>query len=809
MLIQNKEDVKKLFKDRIETMYGITFENASPVESYTALAGVVRDYIYRNWAKTNRSYDETSQKQAYYFSIEFLSGKQLCTNLLNLGLRDTFKEGLEELGVDLAEVERVEHDLGLGNGGLGRLGSCFLESLASQQFPAHGCTIRYKYGLFKQKIIDNQQVEILDDWLEYGNTWEVRRPNRAVEVKFYGYVDIDDIGSTTIFKHRNYQPVMAVPHDMPVVGYGNDTVNTLRLFSAEPKREIDYTLLSGEEMQKAINYERSVESITEILYPDDSQKEGKELRLKQQYFLVSAGIQTIVNRYKRKGGDLRELGKKVAIHINDTHPALSIPEMMRVLMDEENFGWDEAWSITREVMSYTNHTILPEAFEKWDIESFRWLLPRIYMIVEEIDRRHKEELRCKYGQDSWKIWEMAIIRDNSINMAHMAIVGSHSVNGVAKVHTEILKNSVMKNFYEYYPDKFNNKTNGITHRSWLLKSNSPLSKAVTETIGDSWIKDPMQLEELVKFKGDSSFKEKVRAAKRENKERLAKIILENNGISVDIDSIFDVQVKRIHEYKRQTLNIFHILDLYYRLKDNPNMDMVPRTFIFGGKAAPGYYMAKRIINLMMSVAEMINNDKSIGGKIKVVGLENYRVSLAERIFPATDISEQISTASKEASGTGNMKFMLNGALTVGTLDGANIEIREAVGDENFFKFGLTVDEVMKYYESGGYAAFDVYNKDFRIKRVMNSLVDNSIPGQGESYKRIYETILYNNDQYFVLKDFDSYIKAQDRAEKAYRDQDRWTEMSIVNTAKSGIFSSDRTVREYADEIWGIKASALK
>lgn len=809
MLIKNKEDVKQLFKDRVETMYGISFESASPIESYTALASVVKDYIYRNWAKTNKGYDEDNQKQAYYFSIEFLSGKQLCTNLLNLGLRDLFKEGLDELGIDLVKVEKVEHDLGLGNGGLGRLGSCFLESLASQQFPVHGCTIRYKYGLFKQKIIDNQQVEILDDWLEHGNTWEVRRPNRAVEVKFYGYVEMDDVGNTTIFNHRGYQPVMAVPHDMPVVGYKNETVNTLRLFSAEPKREIDYTLLSGEEMQKALEYERSIESITEILYPDDSQKEGKELRLKQQYFLVSAGVQTVLNRFKRKGGDLKEFGKKVAIHINDTHPALAIPELMRVLMDEENFGWEDAWKITNEVMSYTNHTILPEAFEKWDIDSFRWLLPRIYMIVEEIDRRHKEDLQLEYGNDSWKVWEMAIIRDNSINMAHMAIVGSHSVNGVAKVHTDILKNSVMKNFYEYYPKKFNNKTNGITHRSWLLKSNNSLSNTITEAIGDGWIKDPMQLEKLMKFKKDSGFKESVMKSKRENKERLAKIIRENNGVDIDVDSIFDVQVKRIHEYKRQTLNIFHILDLYYRLKDNPNMDIYPRTFMFGGKAAPGYYMAKRIINLIMSVAEMINNDKSIGGKIKVIGLENYRVSLAEKIFPATDISEQISTASKEASGTGNMKFMLNGALTVGTLDGANIEIRDAVGDENFFKFGLTVEEVLKYYEHGGYSAFDVYEKDFRIKRVMNSLINHNIPGQSDSYKRVYDAVLYNNDQYFVLKDFDGYIKAQEEAEKAYRDKDRWAEMSIVNIAKAGIFSSDRTVREYADEIWNVKQRGLK
>lgn len=809
MLIQSKEDVKKLFKDRVETMYGTTFEGATNVESYTAIASVVRDYIYRNWAKTNKNYDEENKKQVYYFSIEFLSGKQLCTNLLNLGLRDMFIEGLSELGLELEKIEAVEHDLGLGNGGLGRLGSCFLESLASQQFPAHGCTIRYKYGLFKQKIIDNQQVEMLDDWLENGNTWEVRRPNRAVEVKFYGYIDAEDLGNTTIFNHRDYQAVMAVPHDMPVVGYQNSTVNTLRLFSAEPKREIDYTLLSGEEMKKALDYEKSVESIIEILYPDDSQKEGKELRLKQQYFLVSAGIQTILNRFKRKNGDLRQLGEKVAIHINDTHPTLAIPELMRILMDEENFGWDEAWKITNEVMSYTNHTILPEAFEKWDIDSFRWLLPRIYMIVEEIDRRHKENLKQRYGEDSWKIWEMAIIRDNSINMAHMAIVGSHSVNGVAKVHTEILKTSVMKNFYEYYPEKFNNKTNGITHRAWLLKSNRPLTDVVTEAIGDGWIKDPMKLEELMKFKEDSAFKEQVRKAKRENKEHLAKMIRESNGISIDVDSIFDVQVKRIHEYKRQTLNVFHILDLYYRLKDNPNMDMVPRTFMFGGKAAPGYYMAKRIINFIMSVAQMINNDKSIGGKIKVVGLENYRVSLAERIFPATDISEQISTASKEASGTGNMKFMLNGALTVGTLDGANIEIREAVGDENFFKFGLTVEEVLKFYENGGYDALEVYESDFRLKRIMNSLVNGSIPGQADGYKRIYDRILYNNDQYFVLKDFNSYIKAQEAAERAYRDQNRWTEMSIVNTAKSGIFSSDRTVREYANDIWDIKVSEPK
>lgn len=804
MLISNKEDVKSLFKDRVETMYGISAEEASPVESYIAISSVVKDYIYRNWVKTNKLYDKENMKQAYYFSIEFLSGKQLCTNLLNLGLRDTFKEGLSELKIDLKEVERVERDLGLGNGGLGRLGSCFLESLASQSYPAHGCTIRYKYGLFKQRLVDNQQVEILDDWLEHGNIWEARKSNRAVEVKFGGYIHMEDVGNNTIFTHRDYQPVMAVPHDMPVVGYENDTVNTLRLFSAEPKKEIDYTLLSGEEMERALDYERSVESITEILYPDDAQKEGKELRLKQQYFLVSAGIQAIVNRHKRHGKNLRDLGCMVAIHINDTHPSLAIPELMRILMDEENFSWDEAWRITNEVMSYTNHTILPEAFEKWDIDMFRYLLPRIYMIIEEIDRRFKLELEEAYGKDSWKIGDMAIIRDHNVNMAHLAIVGSHSVNGVARVHTNILKNSVMKNFYEHFPRKFNNKTNGITHRSWLLKSNGPLSNVITEAIGDDWIRDPMKLEGLMKFKKDKSFQEQVMSAKRENKERLAQIIRERNGIEVDVDSIFDVQVKRIHEYKRQILNIFHILDLYHRLKDNPNLDVHPRTFIFGGKAAPGYYMAKRIINLAMSVGELVNNDRSIKDKIKVVGIEDYKVSLAERIFPATDISEQISTASKEASGTGNMKFMLNGAITVGTLDGANIEIRDAVGDENFFKFGLTVEEVLKYYEQGGYSAYDVYEKDFRIKRVLNSLIDYTIPGPRDNFKKIYDAILHSNDQYFVLKDFDEYVRAQGEAELAFRDKSRWAEMSIMNTAKAGIFSSDRTVREYADEIWNIR-----
>lgn len=804
MEMKTKEDIKNLFLDKVQTKYGISLEDTTRLEKYVALSSAVKDYIYRKWVKTNKRYNELESKQAYYFSIEFLSGKQLGTNLNNLGIYDMTREALKDLGVDLHEVEAEEHDLGLGNGGLGRLGSCFLESLASLDYPGHGCTIRYKYGLFKQRIIDRQQVEILDNWLENGNVWEVRKPNRAVEIKFGGNVRTEDSNDgRQKFILENYQKIYAVPYDMPVVGYGNENVNTLRLFNAETGGEVDYTLLTAEEVERELQYERSVETISQMLYPDDAKLEGKMLRLKQEYFLSSAGVQTIIAKLKRRGADISKLDELVAIHLNDTHPVVTIPELMRILIDEEGYGWDEAWNITSKVISFTNHTIMPEAFEKWDVNSFKELLPRVYMIVEEIDRRFRIELQKAYPYDQDRVNRMAIISDGRINMAHLAIAGSHSVNGVAEVHTKILKTKVMRDFFELYPEKFNNKTNGVTHRSWLLKSNPSLSRVITDAIGDNWIKEPWQLNKLLEYKDDSSFQEEIFKAKRHNKVLLAELIKARNGIDIDVDSIVDVQVKRVHEYKRQLLNIFHILDMYYKIKDNPNIDLCPRTFVFGGKAAPGYYMAKRVINLMASVADMINSDKGIRDLIKVVPIEDYKVSIAERIFPASDISEQISTASKEASGTGNMKFMLNGAITMGTLDGANIEIFDAVGEENFFRFGMTVDEVLGIYERGGYSAFDIYKDDFRVKRILENLVNGNIPGSIDGFRKIYDSLVYNNDQFFVLKDFDDYIKAQSRADEAYKDQSRWRRMSIVNIGNAGMFSSDRTIREYANEIWHI------
>ena len=625
-----------------------------------------------------------------------------------------------------------------------------------------------------------------------------------MEVKFYGNVSTKDEGGKSKFTHVNYQPVLAVPHDTPVIGYKNDTVNTLRLFSAEPKAEIDYTLLSGRETKLALEYENSIKGISEALYPDDSSYEGQMLRLKQQYFFVSAGLQTIIKRYVKKGNDLRDLPKKVAIHINDTHPSIAIPELMRLLIDEHDIGWDEAWDLVVETVSYTNHTILPEALEKWNVAMFSELLPRIFMIVKEIDRRFKMLLNHKYAEDTEKVMNMSIIHNHEIHMAHLAIVGSHSTNGVAKVHTEILKTKVMKNFYEFYPERFNNKTNGITHRRWLLKANPSLTELVTDSIGDKWIKHPGDLIDLLEFKDDSSFKEKLMASKQQNKLLLGKIIKDRYGLVVDENSIFDVQVKRMHEYKRQLLNVLNILDMYFRIKENPNLEITPRTFMFGGKAAPSYFMAKRVIKLINTVAEVVNNDKSINGKIKVVFLNGYKVSLAERVFPATDISEQISTASKEASGTGNMKFMLNGALTVGTLDGANIEIRDAVGDDNFFKFGLTVEEVMKFYESGGYNSWDVYHNNYRLRRVLDSLIDGTIFGTKDRFKEIYDALLNHNDQYFVLKDFDEYTRAQSDVDEKFKDKDAWYRSSIINIANAGRFSSDRTIKEYVEEIWHIK-----
>jgi len=685
------------------------------------------------------------------------------------------------------------------------LAACFLDSLASLQLPGHGCGIRYNYGFFEQRIVNGYQVELPDNWLREGNIWEVRKTDKAVEVKFGGTVKQEEVEGRLIFTHVNYESVMAVPYDTPIVGFKNNTVNTLRLWSAEAaKTDFDFSSFNHGDYLKAVEYKYLVEAISQVLYPDDNNYKGRELRLKQQYFFVSAGLQSILRRYRKKHGSLSDFADKVAIHINDTHPVLAIPELMRILMDDEGMSWEEAWHITNNTVSYTNHTVLSEALEKWPVEMFQRLLPRIYMIVYEINERFCRELWNRYPGDWDRIRAMAVVADDCVKMAHLAVVGSHSINGVAEIHTQILKKYEMKKFYDFYLSKFNNKTNGVTHRRWLIKANPDLAKLISAAIGDRWVNHPTDLIRLLDYRQDSSFKESLSSVKQQNKVRLAKLIKEKYNINLDTDSIFDVQVKRLHAYKRQILNVLHIMDLYNRLKENPGLDMVPRTFIFGAKAAPSYFQAKTTIKLINTLASIVNNDKLVNDKLKVVFLENYRVSLAELIFPASDVSEQISTAGKEASGTGNMKFMINGALTVGTMDGANIEIREEVGDENIFIFGLTADEVSNYYQNGGYNAFDHYHNELRIKRVLDQLVDGFFPVSSEEFRNIYNALLYHNDEFFVLRDFMSYAKAHENVDQAYRDYGKWLEMSISNIAHAGRFSSDRTISEYASGIWNIK-----
>lgn len=784
-------------------MHGKDLSEGTDNNRYEALGSLIRDYVVEKWIRTNKCYNRTGEKQVYYFSMEFLLGRLLGNTLLNLGIRDTCKEGLNELGIDLETLEALEQDQGLGNGGLGRLAACFLDSMASLNIPGHGCGIRYKYGFFEQKIINGSQVEAPDNWLRDGNVWEIKKPDKAQIVKFGGEVRVESLNGELKFTHMNYDPVLAVPYDIPVAGYENNVVNTLRLWSAEPvNNEFDFSSFNRGDYLKAIEYKNSVEAISQVLYPDDSLYEGKRLRLKQQYFFVSAGLQSIIKHHKKQGIDIRNLDEKMAIHINDTHPVLAIPELMRILMDEEGIGWDDAWRITINTISYTNHTILAEALEKWPIDMFKKLLPRIYMIVEEINRRFCEDLWNRYIGQWDKISKMAIISDGYVKMAHLAVVGSHSVNGVAKLHTEILKKQEMANFYYMYPHKFNNKTNGITHRRWLIKSNPELTNLLKETIGRSWIKHPTDMENFERFAEDKAVQQKLYEIKRNNKIHLANIIKEQQGITINPDSIFDVQVKRIHAYKRQTLNCLRIMELYNRLTENPDLNIVPRTFIFAGKAAPGYYLAKKTIELITAVGDKINNDKRIKDKLKVVFLENYRVSLAESIIPAAELSEQISTTTKEASGTSNMKFMMNGAITIATLDGANIEIRDEVGDDNIVIFGLTEREVLDYYQKGGYSAWNTCQGDERIKRVTNDLINGYYSYDKEKFKTIYEHLLTYNDEFFVLKDFDSYLKAQDRVDSLYRDFSKWQSMSIINIAHSGIFSSDRTIQEYATGIWG-------
>ena len=715
MLSIDKDTFKKDYENKFIKLHGKELVEGNNQQKYEALGTLIKDYVANMWIETNKKYKKTGEKQVYYFSMEFLLGRLLGNCLLNLGIRDMCKEALAEMDIDLEEIEELEEDQGLGNGGLGRLAACFLDSMASLTIAGQGCGIRYKYGFFEQKIIDGQQVEVSDNWLRGGNVWETKKADRSEIVKFGGSVKVENINGKLSFVHVNYEPVLAVPYDTPIVGYENNIVNTLRLWSAEPvSNEFDFSSFSRGEFLKAMAYKNSVESISLVLYPDDSFYEGKMLRLKQQYFFVCAGIQSIIRRFKKCGGNIRELDEKIAIHINDTHPTLAIPELMRILIDEEDLSWDEAWLITQNTISYTNHTILAEALEKWPIDMFKNILPRIYMIVEEINKRYCQELWNKYTGQWDKISRMAIISDGYVKMANLAIVGSHSVNGVAKLHTEILKKREMADFYYLYPSKFNNKTNGITHRRWLLKCNPELTNLLKDTIGDGFISHPMDLEKFKTHLNDNNVLERLDKIKQNNKIKLAEEIYKTKGIKLDTNSIFDVQVKRIHGYKRQTLNCLRVMDLYNRLLENPNLDIVPRTVIFAGKAAPGYYLAKNTIELICSIADKINNDPRVNNKLKVIMMDNYRVSLAERIIPATDVSEQISTTTKEASGTSNMKFMMNGAVTIATLDGANIEIKDEVGKDNIVIFGLDADEVLNYHRYGGYSAWDIYNNNPRL-----------------------------------------------------------------------------------------------
>lgn len=809
MLI-DKETFKKDFTKKVLHMFAEEVEDASILHKYFALGALIKDYSAEKWMKTNKQYTKDFEKQIYYFSMEFLIGRLLVSNLLNLGIRDICKEGLKDLGININEIEDAEVDAGLGNGGLGRLAACFLDSMSSLGIPGHGCGIRYKYGLFEQKISNGYQTEIPDNWLRNGNIWEVRKENKSVVVKFGGSLRFSQQNGKFTVIHENYEPILAVPYDIPIVGYDNNTVNTLRLWSAETiDTDFDFPSFSKGDYLKAVEYKYSVESISQVLYPDDTYREGKLLRLKQQYFFVSAGLQSIVRRYMKLNKPLYEFHKHIGIHINDTHPSVAVAELMRILIDEENLSWEDAWYITVNTMAYTNHTILAEALEKWPVDMFRQLLPRIYTIIEEINRRFCNELSDRYPGNWGKINEMAIIQNGQIRMAYLAIAGSHSINGVAKLHTDILKHQELASFYNLYPDRFNNKTNGITHRRWLLKANPPLSKLITETIGDSWIKSPNNLIKLVNFSKDASFHQKIHDVKRSNKTAFTDSIKDYYGVSIDPDSIFDVQVKRLHAYKRQILNVFNIMNLYNRLKENPNLDIIPRTFFFGAKASPGYYLAKQTIKLINTVASRINNDPSIRGLIKVVFLENYRVSLAEKIIPCADVSEQISTTTKEASGTGNMKFMMNGAVTIATLDGANVEIHEAVGDDNIVIFGLNADQVLNYYKNGGYYSMDIYKNDSRVNKIINQMIDNSLGVPASEFMNIYNSLLVNNDEYFVLKDFASYIEAQDCIDGLYRQGSKWNQMCINNIAHSGIFSSDNTISQYSKDIWNTKFVNIK
>lgn len=811
-----KEEFKKSVKENVKFLYRKTLEEATQEQIFQAVSYTVKDVIIDNWLKSQKAYEKQDPKIVYYMSMEFLMGRALGNNLINLGAYGEVKEALEELGLDINCIEDQEPDPALGNGGLGRLAACFLDSLATLNYCAYGCGIRYRYGMFKQEIRDGYQIEVPDNWLKNGYPFELRRPEYAKEVHFGGYVRVewDPVKNENKFIHEGYQAVKAVPYDMPITGYNNDVVNTLRIWDAEPIVDFNLDSFDKGDYHNAVEQENLARTIVEVLYPNDNHMAGKELRLKQQYFFVSASLQAAIAKYKKTHDDITKLHEKVVFQMNDTHPTVAVAELMRILMDQEGLGWDQAWDITTKCCAYTNHTIMSEALEKWPIELFSRLLPRVYQIIEEINRRFILEIQQKYPGNFEKIKKMAIIYDGQVKMAHLAIVAGYSVNGVARLHTEILKNQELKDFYEMMPEKFNNKTNGITQRRFLAHGNPLLADWVTDKIGPDWITDLSQLSKLKVYADDEKALQEFMTIKFKNKERLAKYILEHNGVEVDPHSIFDIQVKRLHEYKRQLLNILHVIYLYNQIKAHPEMDFYPRTFIFGAKASAAYARAKKIIKLINCVADVVNNDASINGKLKVVFIENYRVSNAEIIFAAADVSEQISTASKEASGTGNMKFMLNGAPTLGTMDGANVEIVQEVGEENAFIFGMSSDQIINYENNGGYDPDFIYNTDPEIRQVLMQLINGTFSSDTEMFRDIYNSLLDKRnmprpDQYFILGDFRSYAEAQKRVEAAYKDEKRWAKMALLNTACSGKFTSDRTIQEYVDDIWHLDKVIVK
>ncbi len=807
---KDKKTFKSVFTEKAHILFEKELSELTPLEVYQTIAHMVRDSVSENWIRTNERYDREKAKQVYYFSIEFLLGRLLQSNLIGIQAEAVCRAGLKELGWDLDDIIPEEQDPGLGNGGLGRLAACFIDSLAALNLPGHGCSIRYQYGLFNQRIVDNQQVELPDEWLTNGFPWEVKKADKAVIVRFGGtaYMRPSITGHLECV-HEGYSSVRAIPYDVPIIGYHNNTVNTLRLWRAEYTHEDRYREMSLGDRLRAFRYKSNVQLISHFLYPEDNTEEGRQLRLAQEYFMVSAGVQSIIRHYKKKvSSNIYKLDQYIAIHINDTHPALVVPELMRILMDEEGLPWDDAWEITVRTVAYTNHTVLPEAMEKWPIAMFKDFLPRIYLIIEEINRRVLQDVRKDFPSDEAMASNVAILWDGQVHMAHLAVVGSHSINGVAEIHSQILKDSTLHQLYRCFPTRFSNKTNGITHRRWLIQSNPQLAGLLDDTIGPGWHKTPSQLIRFARYADDTSVRQALDQVKQTRKEILAKYLSDKYDIAIDPMSIFDVQIKRIHMYKRQLLDIFHVLHMYFKIKENPNMDVFPRTYLFGGKAAAGYGEAKQTIRLINIVARLVNSDPVVSKHMKVLFMENYNVSLGQLVFPAADVSEQISTAGKEASGTGNMKFMMNGAITLGTMDGANVEIHREVGDDNCVIFGLRANEVMDYYTHGGYSAWNMYSENPDIHRIMDSLLNGTL-GAGENFGMLYESLLDRNDEYFVLKDFPAYCKAQMEVARRYQDRDQWLRSSVINIAHSGYFSSDRTIKEYADQIWHIKPVIVK